>query len=80
MVVVDAEVWELKLPRLLMAGIRGRAAPPRAACRAAADARAHAFDELCCPRARCDKQRRVEMVLSLIKVSGCALRLEVLRR
>ena len=32
-----------------MAGIRGRAAPPRAACRAAADARAHAFDDELCP-------------------------------
>ena len=30
-VVVDAEVWELKLPRSVMAGCRGRAAPPRAA-------------------------------------------------
>ena len=35
----------------------GRAAPLRVVCRAAADARAHAFDELC-PRApACDKLR-----------------------
>ena len=45
-----------------MAGCRGRAAPPRAACRAAADARAHAFDELC-PVHGVRQAQRVEMAL-----------------
>jgi len=47
-VVVDAEVWELKLPRLLMAGYSWEGLPRRGRlCLAAADARAHAIDELC---------------------------------
>ena len=76
-VVVDAEVWELKLPRSVMPGcLCGRAAPPSMACMAAADARVHAFDELCPQCTACDKLRCERLS---ILVSGCALRLEACR-
>ena len=67
-VVVDAEVWELKLPRSVMPGcLCGRAAPPSMACMAAADARAHAFDELYGPVQGVRQELRCERHL----VSGC---------
>ena len=71
MVVVEAEVWELKLPRLLMAGYRGRAAPPYAGglygcCRCA---RAHVRCGYA-PVHACDKTLRCEKGIAIVN-SGC---------
>ena len=69
-VVVDAEVWELKLPRLLMAGYSWEGCPAAGGLYGCCHARAHAFDDELCPVHR----PATSCVARGILVSGCAAR------